>query len=274
MKALIIVALLLGQAEAGLCATNPPCRPSWNVGQTWKVIVEATNRVIWNPQRREPGPPFLLYRTLFEMRVEDKKTFGGEDCYQVRVESTASAVGPTNPLTKIDRRMVRWNYYRLYLRCEDGSLKGFEPIYGPDGSVGESRIFSKGAVFISDSWTGSLPFAFPFFNHQEGEFGPVKKTRRDITANITREYVEMGQASQTGKVTQKSAKGQKRSTLAITLNAPQSLSPRIIEEISLIWLGGMPWWSEAVFIKKDGNIVSRAKLIEVDGKNVELDAEK
>jgi hypothetical protein len=236
-------------------------KPSWRVGQTWRVEAETWTQVGAIPPRERAKfvPRKITYGQAFT--VEALVEIEGEMCYQVRVQVVTIDGKEIKPSPR------RYRYFdRIFNRVGDCSLKMIQRFFEePAEKALPPRKCRRGPVDAT-SWVGSLPLAFPVFSKDAEKYGPPDTTEPNAAAPIRRlqpEFWQRHQLSQDCWIVNDSEK----SALVVSVYPRSPGDKLIVGRTEQIWIQGLPW---PVYTKRtDGvNPDVTSRLVRVDGSHI------
>lgn len=203
-------------------------KPSWFVGQQWRVETEQMSEEPQHAQPKEQLPKWTPHRfkTLYQLTVEEITEVDGASCSRIRIECI-STVG-------VRRGDV---FYRIFVRQSDGTLKMVQRLRGAEERVVHTRKFRPVPVHATTR-VGALAMAWPSFALEEGKHVPT--VRHDSNTGLT--YRDSDECSQTQENVTISVNGKETEALQVVLEKTQGPN---VWRTTQTWVKGKPWWVEA-----------------------------
>ena len=249
LKTILVFLVALGTRNSkGNSVTINDYKPSWSIGQTWKVEVQKYTEPPSLPRELIADFKARIYKIVYELTVEDINKIDKELCYQIRIECVS--------VDGIDVSKGRI-FHRAFMRQSDCTLKAIERISRKNNQIEVTHSFSRGPIVATDLvWI--LPMEFPFFDPNALDYEPPKKV---VSKEVV--HTKMHHAFQKCRSAEKTINNKKQTVLNIILEEKHGISRRT----SQIWVKGLPWWLEAIH-KREGEEWCTAKLIMVNGKKI------
>lgn len=218
-------------------------KPTWSLGQRWKVEVERTTEAKAVPKNQSDHFKPKKYRIVYQFEVESSRDIGGELCVSIRIQCIGlDGAGATED-----------SFYRVFIRQSDQTLKEAQRLNKKSEAIEASRTFETGPVDATD-WVGFLPLAFPTF--QEGQTGQEPPVRTSKKGKV--EFKSSDRCRQTEEVTRIRTGGKETDALKVILEKKNDDGPP--RRTTETWVQGMPWWTEATH-DRDGRQWCSARLL-------------
>ena len=212
----------------GAYASDNEYKPSWSVGQEWKVEVEKLTEPRSLPDELLAGFEPRKVKVIYHFEVEGVREIDGEACSQIRIECVA-----------VDGAVARDEvFYRVFMRQDSGTLKMVERLRRPNGNVEANRKFSSVPVDATD-WVGFLPMGWPSFAVEQGKH--VATIRRGAKGDV--EFRDTDECSQRDQEITTGVAEKEEVVLRVTLE--KTGDGGITWRTTQTWIKGMPWWVEA-----------------------------
>lgn len=203
-------------------------RPSLSIGGKWKVEVTKMTEAPSLPEELIASWKPRKFTVVYQFTVEVLEDIDSEPCFRLRIDhKTVDGKTYGAPV----------EYWRIYLRQTDLTLKKVERLSAITDHVEASRQFEFGPVDATD-WVGSLPLAFPIFQGDKSTIGPHIRTSKD--GKVV--FKPSDHCRQTEEISRIRADGKEMDALKITLEkeGDDGTSRRTTQT----WIKGMPWWTE------------------------------
>jgi hypothetical protein len=248
----VCVASITSGVSGGATGERVEFKPVLAQGDTWRVEVsKMTERpslppeelVNWRPQ------PFSL---VYELSVEAVEDVVAERCYRIRINTTSLngvRIGDTVNGVTYGQAV---EYWRMYLREADFTLKRVERLNAKTDQVQASHDFESGPVDATER-VSILPLAMPSFREEATTAPGTRKNAGRELGSMPRGY-----CLQTEEAAKIRTGGVERDALVVKLEkAPEDSHLRVSTQT---WVKGMPWWIEATYYR-DGKIWCWARLL-------------
>jgi len=247
---LIFLILVMGGVSV-LAAPFDAYKPTWKIGQKWQI--EVSGKTQPKSTRKDKLHFVPRWGTLTYGYIIEKVTqIDGEPCWCIRID-----------LLKSDKEFIGViPCYRVYYKKSDSTLKRVESL----GEKGEHFIAAdtySGGPAIADSWTESMPMAFPYFSSCSSKYSPKPYIRGDGTKRYN-----IYEAYQTAHIIVKNMRGKNVSVFSVYIKERDDVKKQEGLASLQIWEKGMPWWSE-VIETKNGIFRYKARLVSINGKRLE-----
>lgn len=221
----MVAGIAMSDGLQGALPKDSEYKPSWSIGQEWKVEVERMTEPASVPAGVRALFRARTVRYIYSFKVEGVRDIDGEPCVTLRVACVS-----------IDGVAVADEvFYRVYMRQGNGMLMMVERVRLATQHVEASRKFSAVPVDATD-WVGFLPMAWPCFALEDGRHVPTIRA----SAKGEAEYRNTDECVQEQQRVMESDGEKNLAALRVTLERPGDGG--VPWRTTQIWVKGMPWW--------------------------------
>ena len=194
------------------------------------------------------------FAVVYQFTVQALEDINSEPCFRIRIDAKTLDGVPIGETVNGITYGQNVEYWRIYLRQSDFTLKRVERLRSGADQIVASHQFEPGPVDVTET-VGDLILAIPSF--QGGEQSTIEPLVHR-TASGERMGTAVGHCRQSEETARIRINGQEKDALKMTLEKiPEDSHSRVTTEI---WKKGMPWWTEATYYR-DGRPWCWAKLL-------------